>query len=111
MAIDLGRLESELLGMSAEGAPGREFCEAISELAATGRFVRLRDVLPGIVYDELWERYRRSVRICGRLADAGSGDAAGLCEPCAAEAHVPYPAAVCSEMPATLRRGRDSAGP
>lgn len=59
MAIDVGRLESELVGMSAEGAPGREFCEAISELAATGRFVRLRDVLPGIVYEELWERYRR----------------------------------------------------
>jgi len=44
--------------MSAEGAPGREFCEAISELAVTGRFVQLRDVLPGIVYDELWCRYQ-----------------------------------------------------
>ena len=45
--------------MSAEGAPGREFCEAISELAATGRFEQLRDVLPGIVYEELWARYQQ----------------------------------------------------
>jgi hypothetical protein len=59
MAIDVGRLESELMHMSAEGAPGREFCEAISELAATGRFGQLRNVLPGIVYEELWARYRQ----------------------------------------------------
>jgi len=57
MSIDIGRLEDQLLQMSAEGAPGREFCEAISELAGTGRFEQLRDVLPGIVYDELWARY------------------------------------------------------
>ena len=59
MRMDIGRLESQLLQMSAEGAPGREFCEAISELARTGRFARLRDVLPSIVYDELWERYQQ----------------------------------------------------
>jgi len=59
MSIDIGRLEDQLLNMSAEGAPGREFCEAISELAGTGRFEQLRDVLPGIVYDELWARYRQ----------------------------------------------------
>jgi hypothetical protein len=59
MTIDIGRLEDELLYMSAEGAPGREFCDAISELARTGRFAQLQDVLPGIVYDELWERYQR----------------------------------------------------
>jgi len=58
MAIDLGRLEHELLQMSAEEAPGRDFCESISELARTGRFAQLREVLPGIVYDELWARYR-----------------------------------------------------
>jgi hypothetical protein len=57
MSIDVGRLESELVRMSADGAPGREFCEAISQLAATGRFERLRDVLPRIVYEELWARY------------------------------------------------------
>ena len=57
MSIDVGRLENELMQMSAEGAPGREFCEAISQLAATGRFEQLREVLPGIVYDELWARY------------------------------------------------------
>jgi hypothetical protein len=58
MAIDIGRLEDQLLQMSTEGAPGREFCEAISELARTGRFIQLRDILPGIVYDELSARYQ-----------------------------------------------------
>jgi hypothetical protein len=57
MSIDVGRLERELMEMSADGAPGRDFCEAISQLAATGRFEQLRVVLPGIVYDELWARY------------------------------------------------------
>jgi hypothetical protein len=57
MSIDIGCLEKQLVQMSAEGAPGREFCEAISELARTGRFSQLREVLPGIVYDELWTRY------------------------------------------------------
>jgi Domain of unknown function (DUF4145) len=59
MTIEVGRLEDQLLQMSAEGAPGREFCEAISELARTGRFAQLRDILPGIVYDELWARYQQ----------------------------------------------------
>ena len=54
-----GGLEDQLLQMSAEGTPGREFCEAISELARTGRFAQLREVLPGIVYDELWARYQQ----------------------------------------------------
>jgi hypothetical protein len=57
MTIDVGRLEDQLLHMSIEGAPGREFCDSISELARTGRFTQLRDVLPSIVYDELWARY------------------------------------------------------
>ncbi|MGD0733827.1 MAG: DUF4145 domain-containing protein [Terracidiphilus sp.] len=59
MTIDIGRLEDQLLHMSEDGAPGREFCEAISELARTGRFAQLHDVLPGIVYDELWARYQK----------------------------------------------------
>jgi hypothetical protein len=59
MAIDMGRLEDQLLQMSAEEAPGREFCEAISELAHSGRFAQLREVLPGIVYNELWARYQQ----------------------------------------------------
>jgi hypothetical protein len=59
MTINIGRLEDQLLQMSAEGAPGREFCEAISELARTGRFAQLRDVLPDVVYDELWARYQQ----------------------------------------------------
>jgi len=59
MAIDIGRLESQLLQMSVEGAPGREFCEAISELASTDRFEQLRDVLPAIVYEEMWARYQQ----------------------------------------------------
>lgn len=59
MGIDLGRLEDQLLEMSAEGTPGREFCDAISELARTGRFAQLQEVLPGIVYEELWTRYKQ----------------------------------------------------
>ena len=59
MSIDIGRLEDQLLEMSAAGAPGREFCEAIAELARTGRFEQLQPVLPGVVYHELWERYRQ----------------------------------------------------
>ncbi|MGA7339404.1 MAG: DUF4145 domain-containing protein [Terracidiphilus sp.] len=58
MPIDIGRLESVLEQMSVEDAPGREFCEAIAELARTGRFAELRDVLPAVVYDELWARYQ-----------------------------------------------------
>jgi hypothetical protein len=59
MGIDIGRLEDQLLQMSAEETPGREFCEAISELARTGRFVQLREVLPGLAYEELWARYQQ----------------------------------------------------
>ena len=59
MGIDVARLEDLLLQMSTEDAPGREFCEAISELARTGRFDQLRDVLPGIVFDELRDRYEQ----------------------------------------------------
>jgi hypothetical protein len=59
MAIDIGKLEDQLLLMSSDGAPGREFCEAISELAGSGRFEQLRNILPGIVYDELWARYQQ----------------------------------------------------
>jgi len=57
--IDVGRLEDQLLEMSTEGAPGREFCEAISELARTGRFEQLKDVLPDVVYKELWVRHQQ----------------------------------------------------
>ena len=59
MAIDIARLESQLVQMSAEGAPGRSFCESIAELARTGRFAQLRPVLPEIVYNELWARYQQ----------------------------------------------------
>ncbi len=59
MPIDIRRLESLLEQMSAEDAPGREFCEAIAELARTGRFAELRPVLPGVLYEELWARYRQ----------------------------------------------------
>ena len=59
MGINIERLEDQLLQMSAEQTPGREFCEAIAELARTGRFAQLHAVLPGIVYDELWARYQQ----------------------------------------------------
>jgi hypothetical protein len=60
VSINIGRLEDQLLRMSADGAPGRAFCEAISELARTGRFAQLREVLPKVVYDELWARYQQN---------------------------------------------------
>ncbi len=59
MSIDVGWLEDRVLKMAAEGAPGQKFCEAISELARTGRFGQLRGALPGRVYDELLVRYQR----------------------------------------------------
>lgn len=60
MSIDIASLESQLLQMSSDDAPGREFCQAISDLARTGRFSQLKNILPGIVYDELWARYRQN---------------------------------------------------
>jgi len=60
MAIDIDRLSELLLKMADESAPGREFSAAIAELARTGRFAQLKDVLPAVVYEELWERYRSS---------------------------------------------------
>jgi len=59
MSIEIGRLESELMRMSAEGAPGQGFCESIAELARTDRFSKLADVLPAVVYQELLDSYRR----------------------------------------------------
>jgi hypothetical protein len=58
MAIEIDRLSEMLLKMADENAPGREFSAAIAELARSGRFAHLKDVLPGVVYDELWERYQ-----------------------------------------------------
>lgn len=59
VAMNVAQLEEQLLQMSAMDAPGREFCDAIAELARTGRFAQLRDILPGVVYDELLQRYRQ----------------------------------------------------
>ena len=59
MPIDIQRLKSELVRMSADSAPGRDFCAAIAELARTGRFPQLRSILPPVVYDELWARYQQ----------------------------------------------------
>ncbi len=59
MAMDMGVLENQVVEMSTVGAPGRDFCDAIAELARTNRFDQLRNILPAIVYDELWERYCR----------------------------------------------------
>ncbi len=58
MAIEIDRLSELLLQMADENAPGREFSAAIAELARTGRFADLQDVLPAVVYDELWQRYQ-----------------------------------------------------
>jgi hypothetical protein len=59
VSIEIARLENLALQMSSNGEPGKEFCEAIAELARTNRFDQLRSVLPGIVYDELWARYQQ----------------------------------------------------
>ena len=58
MAIEIDRLSELLLEMADENAPGREFSAAIAELARTGRFANLKEVLPAVVYNELWERYQ-----------------------------------------------------
>jgi hypothetical protein len=60
VAIDIGWLEGELMRMSIERAPGREFCEAVSELADSGRIGRLREILPAVVFAELEQRFRQS---------------------------------------------------
>jgi cell division septum initiation protein DivIVA len=57
MAIEIDRLSELLLKMADQNAPGHEFSAAIAELARTGRFSQLKDVLPSVVYDELWQRY------------------------------------------------------
>lgn len=58
MAIQIERLNTLLLQMAADSAPGREFATSIAELARSGRFANLRAVLPTVVYEELWDRYQ-----------------------------------------------------
>jgi hypothetical protein len=58
MAINVAQLKEQLLAMSSRDTPGREFCDAIAELARTGRLAQLHDVLPGVVYKELSDRYK-----------------------------------------------------
>jgi len=57
MAIEIDALQHLLVKMAEANAPGKEFSSAIAQLARIGRFAQLRDVLPGVVYDELWLRY------------------------------------------------------
>ncbi len=57
MVLNVAHLEEQLFETSFRDAPGREFCDAIAELARTGRFSQLRDVLPPVVYEELWARF------------------------------------------------------
>lgn len=59
MAIDIQRLEDELLRMTAAEAPGREFCQAVAELARTGRIGELERVLPEAAYQEMAAHYAR----------------------------------------------------
>ena len=47
MPIETDRLSAELLRMADENAPGREFSVAIAELARSGRFAQLEEVLHG----------------------------------------------------------------
>jgi uncharacterized protein (DUF885 family) len=57
MAFSIAQLEEQVRERSSRDAPGREFCDAIAELARTGRFAQLRGIVPDVVYDELRERY------------------------------------------------------
>jgi len=57
MAINVAQLEQQVREMSTRDAPGRDFCNAIAELARSGRLGQLRGVLPVVVYDELRQRY------------------------------------------------------
>jgi len=57
MAFSIAQLEEQVREMSTRDAPGREFCNAIAELARSGRFGQLRGIVPDVLYDELWERY------------------------------------------------------
>ncbi len=59
MPICVAQLEDQLHAMTARDAPGRAFCDAIAELARTGRFAELRPLLPAIVYEELQSRYQQ----------------------------------------------------
>jgi hypothetical protein len=58
MAISIVQLEQQVREMSTRDAPGREFCEAVAELARRGRFAQLEEVLPAVVYEEMRHRYR-----------------------------------------------------
>ena len=58
MAIQIDKLEEQLMQMAETDAPGRDFCHAIAELARANRFEDLRTVLPGVVYRELCNRYQ-----------------------------------------------------
>ena len=60
MPIDLRQLEDRLMAMAADGAPGREFCESVAELARAGRLAELEAVLPPVVFDEMRLRYREN---------------------------------------------------
>ncbi|HTB97430.1 MAG TPA: DUF4145 domain-containing protein [Terracidiphilus sp.] len=57
MPVKVAQLEAQLLRLAAADAPGREFCEAIAELARNGRFAELGCVLPPVVFAELSSRY------------------------------------------------------
>jgi hypothetical protein len=57
MTVNVAQLEQRVREMSSQDTPGREFCTAIAELARSGRFARLRSVLPTVLYDELRQRY------------------------------------------------------
>jgi len=52
----------------------------------------MRDVLPGIVYDELYARYQQNPVALWLAGECWPRDAAGFHSTCAAKAHLAYPA-------------------
>ncbi len=56
--MDIALLERQVLDGATADAPGREFCEAIAELARTGRLDDAQPLLPSEVYAELAAHYQ-----------------------------------------------------
>lgn len=79
MRRDIGGLEGALLRMSGSTAP--EFWSAVAELARTGRFACLGDVLPGVVYEgRRAGRRKDSEGFVRRWKRLGEGMGQGLIE-------------------------------
>lgn len=62
MPISIPQLHAELMRQTQSDAPGREFCQAVAELARQGRFADLESVLPAAAYSEMQAHFRRDAK-------------------------------------------------